>query len=150
MYKKIIKPLAVTVSLALLSFSIVNLAFDKNQIILDIVMNGLDNAHYSPQKIDDNFSVKFFDLYTKRIDPTKLFLMQGDIDNMAKYKTQIDDQIKAETFELFNLSSELKARRILEKEAWYKEILSKPFNYKIDSISLHTLIEYENGCLWKQ
>ncbi len=132
MRKKILKSLAVTLSIALFSFSVVNLAFDKNQIILDIVMSGLDNAHYSPQKIDDNFSVKFFDLYTKRLDPTKLFLMQADIDNMAKYKTQVDDQIKAETFELFNLSNELKARRILEKEAWYKEILSKPFNYKIE------------------
>jgi carboxyl-terminal processing protease len=132
MRKKILKPLAVSISIALLSFSVVNLAFDKNQIILDIVMSGLDNAHYSPQKIDDNFSVKFFDLYTKRLDPTKLFLMQADIDNMAKYKTQVDDQIKAETFELFNLSNELKGRRILEKEAWYKEILSKPFNYKIE------------------
>jgi carboxyl-terminal processing protease len=132
MRKKILKPLAVTVSIALLSFSVVNLAFDKNQIILDIVMSGLDNAHYNPQKLDDNFSVKFFDLYTKRLDPTKLFLMQADVDNMAKYKTQVDDQIKAETFELFNLSNELKSRRILEKEVWYKEILSKPFNYKIE------------------
>jgi carboxyl-terminal processing protease len=132
MRKKLLKPLAVTVSLALLSFSIIKLVFDKNQLILDIVRSGLDNAHYSPQKIDDNFSVKFFDLYMKRLDNGKIFLMQADVDNMAKYKTKVDDQINAETFELFNLSNELKSRRILEKEAWYKEILSKPFDYKIN------------------
>src|ERR1700757_176530 len=131
MRKKLLKPLAVTVSLALLSFSIIKLVFDKNQLILDIVRSGLDNAHYSPQKIDDNFSVKFFDLYMKRLDNGKIFLMQADIDNMAKYKTKVDDQINNETFELFNLSNELKSRRILEKEAWYKEILAKPFDYKV-------------------
>jgi carboxyl-terminal processing protease len=132
MSKKLIKPAIISISIVLLSFSIVNFSFDKNQIILDIIKNGLDNAHYSPQKIDDDFSVKFFDLYIKRIDIYKLFLMQPDVDNMAKYKTKVDDQIKAETFELFNLSNELKARRIIEKEAWYKDILSKPFNYKAD------------------
>ncbi|HXU27648.1 MAG TPA: carboxy terminal-processing peptidase [Bacteroidia bacterium] len=131
MRKKFFKPLIVAVSVALLSFSVIKLIFDKNQLILDIVMSGLDNAHYNPQTIDDKFSAKFFDLYIKRLDNGKLFLMQADVDNMAKYKNQIDDQIKAETFELFNLSNELKDRRVLEKEAWYKDILAKPFNYKI-------------------
>ena len=132
MYRNLIKPLIVTISITLLSFSIISFSFDRNQIILDIIMNGIDNAHYSPQKLDDNFSVKFFDLYIKRLDINKMFFMQPDIDNMAKYKTKVDDQIKAETFELFNLSNDLKTTRILEKENWYKEILSKPFNYKIN------------------
>ncbi len=132
MRKKFLKPLIITISIALLSFSFVNVAFDKNQIILDIVMSGLDNAHYSPQKIDDNFSEKFFNLYIKRLDVTKMFLLQADVDNMAKYKTKVDDQIKGETFELFTLSNELKNTRVLEKEAWCKEILSKPFNYKTE------------------
>ena len=130
MRKKILAPIIITVLVTLLSFSITKFSFDKNQIILDIIMSGLNGAHYNPQKIDDNFSVKFFDLYIKRLDSPKLFLMQPDIDNMAKYKTKIDDQINGETFELFNLSNELKTTRVLEKEAWYKEILSKPFNYK--------------------
>ncbi|MBS1646868.1 MAG: carboxy terminal-processing peptidase [Bacteroidetes bacterium] len=115
---------ALLVSFALSSF------FNKNQVILDIVMSGLDNAHYHPQKLDNSFSEKFFNLYIKRIDAQKMFLTQGDVDNLAQYKTQADDQIKAETFELFDLASGIKVRRIDEKEAWYKEILSKPFDYK--------------------
>ena len=130
MRKSLIKPIIITLSIVLLSFTVINFSFDKNQIILDIITNGLDNAHYNPQKLDDAFSLKFFNLYVKRMDVNKLFLMQPDIDEMAKYKMQVDDQIKAETFELFNLSNELKAKRILEKEVWYKDILSKSFNYK--------------------
>ena len=68
----------------------------------------------------------------KRIDAGKMFLMQADVDNMAKFKTKVDDQIQNETFELFDLSNELITRRIAEKEAWYKEALSKPFDYKVD------------------
>ena len=95
-------------------------------------MSGLNNAHYDPKKIDDNFSERFFDLYMKHVDGSKMFLMQADIDNMAKYKTKVDDQIQNETFELFDLSNELITRRIAEKESWYKEALSKPFDYKVN------------------
>jgi len=127
-----IKVSLVTVSLALLSFTTVSYFFDKNQVILDIVMSGLNNAHYEPKKVDDNFSARFFDLYLKRLDYTKMFLMQPDVENLGKFKTKVDDQIQNETFELFELSNELITRRIVEKETWYKEILSKPFDYKID------------------
>jgi carboxyl-terminal processing protease len=132
MRKKIFKPLIVTVSIAFFSFSIIKFSFDKNELILNIVMNGLDNAHYNPQTVDDKFSAKFFDLYMKHLDGTKMFLLQADIDNMAKYRTKVDDQIKVGTFELFNLSNEIKNKRVLEKEEWSKEILSKPFDYKIE------------------
>ncbi|MGZ3904897.1 MAG: carboxy terminal-processing peptidase [Bacteroidia bacterium] len=132
MKTRFLKPLLITVALALLSFTTVRYFFSKNQVILDIVMSGLNNAHYDPKKIDDNFSEKFFDLYVKTLDRNKMFLMQADVDNMAKFKTKVDDQIQNETFELFDLSAELITRRISEKESWYKELLSKPFNYAVD------------------
>lgn len=132
MKTRFLKPFLITVALALLSFTTVRYFFSKNQVILDIVMSGLNNAHYDPKKIDDNFSEKFFDLYIKTLDRNKMFLMQADVDNMAKFKTKVDDQIQNETFELFDLSTELITRRIAEKEEWYKEILSKPFNYGVD------------------
>lgn len=130
--RRSIKIMLVAASLALLSFTTINILFDKNQIILDIVMSGLNNAHYEPKKIDDNFSARFFDLYLKRLDYGKMFLMQPDVENMGRYKTKVDDQIQNETFELFELSNELIARRIEEKEAWYKEILAKPFDYNVN------------------
>ncbi len=129
---RILKPIVVTVALALFSLSAANFFFDKNQLILEIVMSGLNNAHYDPKKIDDNFSARFFDLYMKHVDGSKMFLMQADTANMAKYKTKVDDQIQNETFELFDLSNELITRRIAEKESWYKEALSKPFDYKVN------------------
>lgn len=130
--KRLMKAVLVSASLALLSFSTVTYFFDKNQIILDIVMSGLGNAHYEPKKVDDSFSAKFFDLYIKRLDYGKMFLMQPDVENMGKYKTKVDDQIQNETFELFELSNELISRRINEKESWYKDILSKPFDYTVN------------------
>ncbi len=121
--------MAVTGTIGLLSFTTFNFAVDKNQLILDILMSSLNNAHYSPQKVDDAFSAKFFDLYVKHLDYGKKFLLQSDIDKMAQYKTKIDDQIEAGTFELFELSNNLIGQRISEKESWYKDMLAKPFDY---------------------
>lgn len=126
------KAILISAVLGLLSFSIVNLQLDKNKIVLDIVMSGLNNAHYNPVDINDDFSSKFFDLYLERLDYNKKFLLQSDIDRLKKYKTEIDDQINNGTFQYFELCNEIISKRIEEKEQWYKEMLDKPFNYNVD------------------
>ncbi|MDP2387638.1 MAG: carboxy terminal-processing peptidase [Bacteroidota bacterium] len=129
---KIVKAFLISAVFGLLSFTIATLSIDRNQIILDIVMSGLNNAHYSPKTIDDNFSEKFFDYYLKRLDYSKKFLVQSDVNQLAAYKKEVDDEINNGTFKFFELSNELINRRIQEKETWYKEILSKPFDYTVD------------------
>ena len=63
MKNKFVKAVLITVTFGLLSFTIAKFSIEKNQIVLDIVMSGLNNAHYSPQTVDDKFSEKLFDLY---------------------------------------------------------------------------------------
>jgi carboxyl-terminal processing protease len=97
-----------------------------------MLMSALNQAHYNPMKINDEFSEKAFNLYVKRLDFNKKFLIQSDIDALAKYRRQIDDEVNNGTFEFYNLSAELIVKRIKEKENWSKEILASPFDYKID------------------
>jgi carboxyl-terminal processing protease len=95
-------------------------------------MSVLNQAHYSPLKVDDSFSEKTYDLYLKRIDINKKFLLQSDVDAFNKYKKNIDDEINAGTFDFYKLSADIIAKRIKEKENWAKEILAKPFDYSVD------------------
>lgn len=104
--------------------------FDKRQVIVNIVMTILRNSHYDPQKLDDEFSKKLFDLYLKRLDYNKKFLTQIDVDQLAVYKTELDEQISVGTFEMYDLSVELINKRLLENEQLYKTILSKPFTFE--------------------
>ncbi len=130
MKKNLIAYLSTLFIIAALTVSFLKYSFDKNQIILDTVMSSITNNHYSPKALDDNFSNKFFDLYIKMLDRSKIYLMQADVENLSRYKNKVDDQLKNETFELFDLSYEIISRRISEKENWYKEILSQKLNYK--------------------
>jgi len=104
----------------------------KHQILQDMLMSVLNQVHYVPLKIDDDFSEKAFDLYLKRLDASKKFLLKSDIELLSKYRKGIDDEIKNGTFNFYNLSEDLINKRIKEKENWGKEFLSTPLNYDSD------------------
>lgn len=130
MQKKIVSPLFIALFIGLCSFTVYQ--FGKNQILLDMLMSSLNQAHYSPLKIDDDFSEKAFSLYLKRLDNNKKFLIQADVDALAKYRKSIDDEITNGTFDFYDLSNTLITKRIKEKENWSKEFLEKPLDFKTD------------------
>ncbi|PIQ19900.1 MAG: tail-specific protease [Cytophagales bacterium CG18_big_fil_WC_8_21_14_2_50_42_9] len=103
---------------------------DKNTLLLKVVMQGLSTAHFQPEKLDDNFSKKVFDLYLKRLDINKKFLTQGDLDQLKKYQTDVDDEVKRGTHEFYMQATNIYKNRIKEAEGFYKEILAKPFNFE--------------------
>ena len=129
-HNKILKPVLLFVVISLSSFSVYQ--FGKNHLLLEMLMSALDQAHYSPLKVNDEFSEKAFTLYLKRLDTNKKFLLKEDVDALSKYKQKIDDEIQNGTLDFYNLSAKLITERIKEKETWSKEILSKPLDYTID------------------
>ena len=97
---------------------------DKDQILIKVLMQGLASGHYEPEKIDDAFSQKVFDLYLDRLDFNKKFLLASDVQNLRKYSTAIDDQLREGSLEFFEASSDLLDQRMKESASYYKEILS--------------------------
>lgn len=121
----------ITLSIVLLS-SFTFFQFTKNQILLDMLMSALNQSHYTPLKIDDSFSEKAYDLYLKRLDYNKKFLLKSDVDMLSKFRKLIDDEITNGTFDFLKTSNDVIAKRISEKENWSREILSSPLNYDLD------------------
>src|SRR5687768_4982532 len=75
----------------------------KNEILLKVLMQGLNTGHFQPEKLDDNFSKKAFKLYLERLDYNKKFLLSSDVAKLRKYETAIDDQLRQGTYELFDI-----------------------------------------------
>jgi len=135
MRKKIIISLAVILPLGfILAFTINNSREEaqKELYLTDLVINSLKYLHYEEKAIDDKFSENTYDLYLKRLDYTKKFLLKTDILKLEAYKTKIDDNIKTQSQEFFNLSYDLIGKRTKDAEAYYKEILASPFDFTID------------------
>lgn len=130
MRNKILKSTLLVLTISLCSFTYFQ--FEKNQVLLDMLMSVLNQAHYSPLKVNDDFSEKAYTLYLKRIDGSKKFLLQSDVDALSKYRKSIDDEINNGSFDFYKLSADLITKRIKDKENWGKEILANPFDYTID------------------
>lgn len=104
----------------------------KNQALLNMLSQGLQQMHYDPLKVNDDFSEKVFALYLKRMDFGKRFLLRGDSVELAKHRHSLDEQVSAGTFAFFNRSTELIRQRIQEARSYYTEILASPFDFTLD------------------
>jgi carboxyl-terminal processing protease len=105
---------------------------DKDKLLLELLTFVIEKGHYSPAAIDDNFSKGIYKDYIQALDPSKRFFLQSDIDEFAKYELQLDDQIINKDLTFFNLTFERLMKRMEESKGIYKDILSSPFDYKVN------------------
>ena len=103
-------------------------------ILLRAINMNLQNAHYDPIAIDDDFSEKAFQLYIDNLDANKRLFLQSDIDELNYFKTTIDDEIINGTSVFFDKSIELLEQRTELTERFFEEILNKPMDFSKDEI----------------
>lgn len=114
---------------------------DKDKLILQVMTYVLERGHYDPVSIDDAFSENLFNEYLNSADPLKGFLMQGDVDKLAKHKDLLDDQIKNISIDFFNDFYPIITERIKMADAIQAEILQNPFDFNKNEV-FNT--DYEN------
>src|ERR1700733_10654840 len=70
----------------------------KYEKILHNVGEMLEEIHYSPKQIDDNFSKEVFNKYLGDVDVEKDVFVKSDIDGLRdRFETKIDDEILGKT-----------------------------------------------------
>lgn len=104
---------------------------EKDKMLLELLTFVIERGHYDPAAMDDNFSKGIYKDYIEALDPSKRFFIQSDIDEFAKYETQLDDQIKNKDLAFFDLTYDRLMKRISESKGFYKDILAKPFDYNV-------------------
>ncbi len=105
---------------------------EKDKLLLELLTFVIEKGHYNPAAIDDTFSKGVYKEFLKALDPTKRFFLQSDIDEFSKYETDLDDEIKNKDLTFFDLTYTRLMKRIEESKSYYKTILDKPIDYKID------------------
>jgi carboxyl-terminal processing protease len=105
---------------------------DKEEAIDQIIMQSLKNSQYAPKEVNNDFAEKVFKLYLQRLDYNKKFLVQSDVNELKKMEHLIDDDVNMGHFAFFDKSLEIINKRVDEAQAYYKEILDKPFDFTKD------------------
>ncbi len=105
---------------------------EQEKAIVYTVKNMLDYVHFSPQKLNDDFSEKIYEKYLNDLDGLKRFLTMQDITRLEPYKYQLDDQLRDSNLEFFDLSYNIINASIDKVRNYYKEILDTPFKFDAD------------------
>ncbi|SFU27799.1 carboxyl-terminal processing protease [Pustulibacterium marinum] len=105
---------------------------DKDKLLMELITYVLERGHYSPKDIDDTFSEEVYDNYVMSLDPQKRYFLQSDIKEFEEYRDQIDDEIKTQNLDFFNITHERLLQRMQEAKPIYKEILAEPFDFSAD------------------
>lgn len=108
------------------TYSVLN---DKESLLIRLILQGLNQNHYSEVSVDDKFSEDVLEMYIEQLDFNKRYLTKKDVDQLKKYKTKIDDEVKSGSYEMFDLSLSIIQDRYVDAEGFYKEILAKPFDF---------------------
>ncbi|MDP3513206.1 MAG: carboxy terminal-processing peptidase [Sulfuritalea sp.] len=90
----------------------------------------LSRYHYKTMPLDDALSEKILGHYLKSLDAEKLFFVQTDIDQLARFRTVLDDAIIDEDlgapFAIFNLY----AQRVAERFSYARGLLKEGFDFR--------------------
>ncbi|NNE33503.1 MAG: carboxy terminal-processing peptidase [Winogradskyella sp.] len=105
---------------------------DKDKLLIQLVTYVLDQGHFNPQELNDDFSANVFEDYLSQLDPFKRYFYASDIEEFEAYKNQIDDQLKAYDVSFFNLTHQRLLQRIEESKNIYSDILETPFDFSKD------------------
>jgi len=116
----------------ILSFQSLSKEDPKDKILITILKYVLTQGHYQPQEINDSFSKNIYDEFLDRLDHSKLYFLQSDIDEFSEFRTQIDDQIKSGDLSFFFLVYNRLMERTEESMEYTKEILAHKFDFNKD------------------
>lgn len=89
----------------------------------------LEQGHYSPKKIDDNFSMEVLKKFVQDLDNDRNIFLQGDIEDFRKFDSKIDDEIHGSDLLSFYAINDVYLKRLNETAVLYKDILAKPFDF---------------------
>ncbi len=104
----------------------------RHRKLLSTIGHLLETEHYSPRKIDDEFSKEVFKGFIKVLDPEKNIFLQTDLNALSVYETTLDDEIHGADIKFEPAANALYEKRLSEVRKMALEILETPFDFNID------------------
>ena len=110
---------------------------DRDKVILALVRQSLEDAHYESIVFNDKFSSKVFEEYLSKLDYSKRFLLKSDVDFLSTYRYAIDDEVRLGRFELYKAATDIIKRRQEQAAEYYREAINGKFDFTVKEF-IHT------------
>ncbi|MFN5421645.1 MAG: carboxy terminal-processing peptidase [bacterium] len=102
---------------------------DRFELIFKQVAEMLEQVHYSPKPINDEFSKNIFKKYLETLDPDKNIFIASDIKELKKFELSIDDELHGSSIQFFHAVETVFNKRIKELSIVYPAILQQSFDF---------------------
>jgi carboxyl-terminal processing protease len=102
---------------------------NSRQQLLSDLGRVLEEQHYSPKAIDDQFSKMAFSRFLDQMDGDKTLFLQSDIDSLKVFETTLDNEIHGANIAFVPAVSSLYNRRMEDAAVIYKDLLKNPFSF---------------------
>lgn len=89
------------------------------------------SQHIKYSKRDKDLEKRVIEQYIKRLDPTKIYFLQSDVDSLKKAMANLFNKTKAKECDFLNKAQKLLTERAEERAEFAKNLLDK--DYKFDS-----------------
>ncbi len=103
----------------------------KEKKLLELIIILLKKSHVKSVDFNDDFSKKTLQDFINSIDPEKHFFLQSDIEEFKKHESKIDDYIKKNDLDFFNLVFNRISQRMMECMKQTTEICNTPNDLSI-------------------
>ena len=104
----------------------------REPVLAASIRSILEKEHLLRHAVDDEISTKAFARYLKMVDPDKMFLLAGDVAELERFTTEIDDELESGRFELAHSGAALFAKRLTRIEQIVSRRLGEPFDFSVD------------------
>lgn len=95
------------------------------------IEKGYIDQHILEFSFDNKLRERLVDQYIKRLDPTKIFFIQDDVDLLKKNMANVFEQVKSQNCSFLDVIQKRYTERVAERVAFAKETLNDKF--KVDS-----------------
>lgn len=119
---------------SILSFSSQSFAVDGKDLqcrFLFAIETGFLSQHVLYEKMDDALQTKVIDQYIKKLDPTKIYLLQSDVQKIKTGMAKVFDRLKEKDCSSLDEAQKILVERVKERAAFAKSMLGK--DYKFDN-----------------
>lgn len=101
----------------------------KHQQESKMLVRLMEELHYKNKPLDDTLSATILDEYIRVLDPNKMYFLSTDIADFERWRTQMDDFIRAgdlkAAFQIFNVFKQ----RVTQRTEHAHRLLDKTFDF---------------------
>lgn len=130
---------ACTLGVGLLLLALVTLLADRlsamnpgDETTTKLVCQMMQRFHISQKPIDDKVSEKLLERFLKTLDPQKLYFTQPDVNELSKFKLELDDLLKAGNTQFAYDVWDMYLQRLNRQMEVAHKLIDTPHDFTVD------------------